>query len=111
MIQHTLIISTPKIERTENVTPSAIHELIRKGLTTIDYFGLEIDNQADFIDDEMQAKIDKFIFIDIYFETEEVIDYQAKSELEIYKYYYALIENPKGEVFNADEQNIFIYSK
>lgn len=50
MANHTLILSTAKVAIPEGVTIDFIKSLINRGLTGIEYFGPEIDNQEDFIE-------------------------------------------------------------
>lgn len=106
---HTLTLTTPKRVLGESGFLKLTTQLISNNLVEIDYFGIEPDNQADFIDEEMQDKIDNNTIINIYFE-EEQIDYNSFSAEEILSLATKLLKEPKeGTRVVADEKDIDIY--
>lgn len=50
---HTIILEAPKIEIPDEGFWIFLKALINRNMTTIEYFGVIIDNQADYIDEEM----------------------------------------------------------
>jgi hypothetical protein len=83
--------------------------LINDKLVQMDYFGLEPDNQADYLDRTLQEVIDRTTMINIYFDS-EYIDYNSFSEDEIYSYALSLLNNPKAEIEpHSDINDIDIY--
>jgi hypothetical protein len=76
MENHIVILATPKRKITEIGLKILLETLITKNLTKLEYFGFPIDNQADYIDDEMQEEINSTSYIEIYFESEYGIDYE-----------------------------------
>lgn len=107
---HTLILNTPKRVLLETGFIELTIKLIRNQLVEIDYFGLEPDNQADYIDEVMQSKIDSTTIINIYFEQDE-IDYSAYSEDDIFNLATNLLIRPEGgnRRVVANEKDIDIY--
>jgi hypothetical protein len=79
MQHHTLILSTPKLHFPEKITITYVTNLLHRGLLLIEYFGIEIDNQPDYIDQDMEEASHKFTYIDFHFDTEESIDYDSLS--------------------------------
>lgn len=53
MIKHTLILSTPKIEIPSTKIIDFVKDLIGDNLTNIEYFGIELNKQEDYFNDEM----------------------------------------------------------
>ncbi|KVV16343.1 hypothetical protein [Flavobacterium sp. TAB 87] len=105
---HTLILSTAII-----ILPSIGHCklvlcLIENNKVDIDYFGVEIDNPADYMDEEMEAKIKNTTYINIHFEDEE-IEYSKYSKEEILKLAKNLLVNLADIKISADDKDIDIY--
>lgn len=106
---HTLTLTTPKRILGESGFLKLTTQLISNNLVEIDYFGIEPDNQADFINEEMQANIDNNTIINIYFEDEQ-IDYNSFSAEEILSLATKLLKEPKeGTRVVASEKDIDIY--
>jgi len=106
---HTITLLTPRRILAESGFLKLTEQLLRNNLVEIDYFGLEPDNQADFINEEMQNKIDKYTIINIYFEGDE-IDYSSFSPEETLNLAVKLLSEPKqGSRAVADKKDIDIY--
>lgn len=56
MKNYTLILSSPKIKIPESNIIEFILDLIKSNLVNIEYFGYQLDIQADYDDEEMIAK-------------------------------------------------------
>ena len=52
MIQHTLILTVPLVKIPETNILEFAKQLIAANLVNIDYFGIELDNGDDYIDEE-----------------------------------------------------------
>lgn len=106
---HTLTLTTPKRVLGESGFLKLTTQLISNNLVEIDYFGIEPDNQADFINEEMQAKIDNNTIINIYFEGDQ-IDYNSFSADEILNLASKILNDTKeGTRVEANEKDIDIY--
>ncbi|BDU27709.1 hypothetical protein [Flavobacterium sp. GSB-24] len=106
---HTLTLTTPKRVLGESGFLKLTTQLISNNLVEIDYFGIEPDNQADYIDAEMQDKIDNNTIINIYFEGDQ-IDYNSFSAEEILNLASKILKEPKeGTRVVADQKDIDIY--
>lgn len=108
MISHTLILSTPKTEIPNDGIISFIKELITNNLFTVDYFGIELDNQDDYRDDEMQSKFDNTTIVTFHFES-IIIDYQVISEHEIFTMIHKIIDSDAKTNIIVDEKDVDIY--
>ena len=104
MESHAIILSTNKINNPDAINKELVSGLINDKLVQMDYFGVEPDNQADYIDETMQEIIDRTTLINIYFESES-IDYNSYSEDEIYNYALSLIHSPDAVVKSDAETN------
>lgn len=82
MEHHTVILETSNKEIPKGQIVPFVLDLISKDQFLVDYFGCELDHQADYIDEEMQHKIDTKTVITINFETEEPIDYDSLTSFE-----------------------------
>lgn len=110
MIQHTLILSTPKVEIPSTEILDFAKNLIVANLTSIDYFGLELDNGYDYVDDEMQNLIDNSTYLTFHF-THTDINHVILNEDEIHNLLFNFLNNSEiGQVI-VDEKDIevFIY--
>lgn len=106
---HIITLLTPKRILANHGFLDLIIQLINNNLVKIDYFGIEPDNQADYINEEMQDKIDKNTIINIYFEDEQ-IDYNSFSPDEILNFAVKILREPNdGTRVVADEKDIDIY--
>lgn len=108
MEQHTIILETPRREIPNEGLWLFVKALINKKLTIVEYFGVIIDNQSDYIDEEMQQKIDATTFIDINFETEEEILYDSYNSNEILTLISHYMEQSENKEIIADEKDISI---
>lgn len=108
MISHTLILSTPKTEIPNDGIISFIKELITNNLFTVDYLGIELDNQDDYRDDEMQSKFDNTTIVTFHFES-IIIDYQLISEHEIFTMIHKIIDSDAKTNIIVDEKDVDIY--
>ena len=109
MKQHTLILSTAKVKIPDVITVDQVTSLINRGLTGIEYFGVEIDNQADYIDDDMRAASEEITYIEFYFETEEPIDYDSLSMEEVNVLILDIIKKSAKIEIRADEKDVTLY--
>lgn len=112
MINHTIILTTPKIDIPASNIIDFTKELIITNLLNIDYFGGELDNQADYIDEKMQDKIDNTTYITFHFNYSE-IDYDKLNEVETLQLIVDVLEQQNiGEVIVDDKDvECFIYQR
>lgn len=108
---HTLILSTPRIGIPEN--PNVIemlNDMVHNNLCNIEYFGGELDNQADYVDESEQLKINSTTYLTIHFDLESsnTIDYNSSEDIVLNKMLTVLMENQIREVL-VDEKDIEIY--
>jgi hypothetical protein len=111
MVTHTLILTTPKFEIPSNPNIiEIINNLIHNNLVNIDYFGGQLDNQADFIDVEMELKINSTSFLTFHFDLNDDadIDYGNDEETTLNSLISILMENKIREVI-VDEKDIKVY--
>jgi hypothetical protein len=111
VIQHTLILTTQR----KNIPNEGygyigiLKLLIENNLTSVDYFGAELDNQADYIDNDMQVKIDNNVYINIYFETTVEIEYSLQTDEKIYCLLIDLLDNSINSETRVNDNDIDIY--
>lgn len=108
MENHTLILSTAKIEIPKGVTIEFITNLINRGLTGIEYFGVEIDNQEDFIEPDMKVASEEISYFEFFFDTDEPIEYDQLSETDVDGFLLDLIKKSAGIELRADGKDITI---
>lgn len=105
---HTIILSIPRRKLPEVEFLQLALYLILNEPVELDYFGLEPDNPADYLDDEMQLRIDSKTFINIYFEGDKM-DYHLYSFAEVLAMATNLLIDPKeGTSVVADQKDITI---
>lgn len=109
MKNHTIILSTAKVHIPENVTIDFITNLMNRGVAMVEYFGPEIDNQADFIDNDMKKIRAEISFFEFFFDTEEPINYESLNENEVDQMLSNLIKNSANIEMRADEKDIVVY--
>ena len=108
---HTLIISTPRLDIPENPNIiELINGLVHNNLCNIEYFGGELDNQADYIDDEMAIKIASSTYITLHFDQNSIneVDYDLPEDNVLNLMLDVIMENQIREVI-VDEKDIEIY--
>jgi hypothetical protein len=106
---HTITLLTPRRVLEESGFLKLTTQLINHKLVEIDYFGIEPDNQADYVDAEMQDKIDNNTIINIYFEGDQ-IDYNSFSSDEILNLASKILNEPQeGTRVEANDKDIDIY--
>lgn len=108
---HTLILSTPRFEIKSNPNViEIINDLIHNNLVNIDYFGYELDNQADYIDEEMALKMATSTYITFHFEQNLIseVDYKSDEETTLNLILNIVMENQIREVL-VDENEIEVY--
>ena len=108
---HTLILSTPRITIPEN--PNVIvmlNELVHNNLCNIEYFGGELDNQLDYVDENEQIKINSSTYITLYFDLDisNTVDYNSNEEIILNQMLTLLMETQIREVL-VDDKDIEIY--
>ncbi|WP_166921977.1 hypothetical protein [Flavobacterium poyangense] len=81
MQYNTLILSTSKVIIPKVLTIDFVTRLINRGLTAIDYFGIEIDNPEDYIEKDMKEVSKSISYFEFQFETSDNIDYDSLTEL------------------------------
>lgn len=109
MHQHTLILTTNKLMIPQEVTIDFVKTLINRGLAPVEYFGMELDNQEDYIDDDMAAVSEEITYIEIHFNTDEIIEYEDLDEVEVDNLIMDLFDkNPNSEV-RIDGKDVTIY--
>jgi len=111
MIQHTIILETYKKNIPLKVDLDYVTNLIIKDRPIVEYFGIELDNDADYINTNMQMKFVRTTTIVINFESTDEINYDKYSRDEIFDLiskYFSL--TMKSEVrIESDEKDITIY--
>lgn len=110
---HTLVLSTPRfdIQSKPNVIEIA-NSLIHSKLVNVDYFGIELDNQADYIDEEMALKMSTSTFITFHFDENiaSQVDYDCDEEVILNLILSILMENQIREVLvYENEIDVYIY--
>lgn len=108
---HTLILSTPRIEMPDNPNViEMVNEMVHNNLCNIEYFGGELDNQADYVDESEQLKINSTTYLTIHFDLESsnTLDYNSSEESVLNKMLTILMENQIREVL-IDEKDMEIY--
>lgn len=109
MNSHTLILSTAKVTIPDGVTIDFVTKLINRGLTAIDYFGAEIDNQPDYLDEEMKVLSETISYFHFNFDTEEAIDYDSLSEIEVDNMLMDTIKKSANIELQSDHKDITVY--
>ncbi len=108
---HTLILSTPRFEIKSNPNViEIINDLIHNNLVNIDYFGYELDNQVDYIDEEMALKMATSTYLTFHFEQNLISEFDFKSDEEttLNLILNIVMENQIREVL-VDENEIEVY--
>lgn len=105
---HAIILETPRKEIPSEGLWLFVKELITRNMTTIEYFGVIFDNQADYIDEEMQQKINTTTFIEIHFESEDEIDYGSHGVDEVVNLILHHLEHSENKKIVADNKDITI---
>lgn len=109
METHTLILSTAKVAIPANLTIDFITSLINRGLTGIEYFGQEIDNQEDFVEPDMKLASEEISYFEFFFDTEEPIEYDLLSETDVDSFILDLIKKSANIELRADEKDVTLY--
>lgn len=109
MYSHTLTVSTPRLNIPQVLAIDFVTSLISSGVAMVEYFGDEIDNAEDYVEEDMEKVREKILYTEFYFETEIPIDYDSISEYEADKILYEAIENSSEIVLKTDEKDIVIY--
>ena len=110
---HTLVLSTPRfdIQSSPNVI-EITNSLIHSNLVNVDYFGSELDNQADYIDEEMALKMATSTYITFHFDENVAskVDYDCEEEQVLNLILSIIMENQIREVMvYENEIEIYIY--
>nr|WP_181716107.1 hypothetical protein [Flavobacterium sp.]QJS06631.1 hypothetical protein [Flavobacterium sp.] len=105
---HTLILSAKKFILPKAGQCKLVLSLIRNNEIEIDYFGMEIDNSADYQDEEMELKIKTTSFINFFFEDNE-IEYSKYSKEEILKLAENLLSKSPDMIVSEDNKDIDLY--
>lgn len=108
MFAHTLILATTRLPHPEQADITRIKNLLNQGLAMIEYFGPEIDNQADFEDEDMRAVGLSITYIEFFFETDLEIEYDALNEEQIDVILTGHINASYDIEINAGEKDITI---
>lgn len=108
MIQHTLILTTPKIEIPSTNILEFTKELIAANLVNIDYFGVELDNGTDFVDEEMKNSIDNSTYLTFHFSDIE-INYIIYTEDQVINLLFNKLNNNEIGQIIVDEKDIEVY--
>jgi hypothetical protein len=108
---HTIILTTPRFEIPSNPNVIEIlNNLVHNNLVNIDYFGGELDNQADYVDEEMKEVIETTSFITLHFDqnASDNIDYDIDEESALNLVISIVMVNQIRDVI-VDEKDIDIY--
>lgn len=109
MIPHTLILSKAKVEFPKLITIDFVANLINHGLTEIEYFGIELDNQEDFVDDDIKMTRAENTYIEFYFDTEESIDYDLLTLTEVERFIDNIIKKADKIDLRVNKKDITVY--
>ena len=82
MENYTIVLETDRIAIPESKIVEFVIQLLERNELKIDYFGFEIDNPADYANEEMERKENETTFININFESDQAIDLDNISEKE-----------------------------
>lgn len=110
MENHLVILSTPKRRIPKVGIKIFVENLINERLTKLEYFGYPIDNQADYINEEMKRKMDSSSFIEFYFDSEDVIDYGNFDYNDFNDLLFHHLNQSKDLEFVVDKKDVTIYS-
>lgn len=108
---HTIILSTERIGIVDNFNPKKLVSLlINKNLCRLEYFGGELDNQADYVDESEQRRIDNTTFITLHFDTDSLdsIEY-IQNEEHVLNKTLAILNDKNIREFNTDGKDIEIF--
>ena len=101
MITHNLILRFDRCTiPTENDLVRFVEERLDEP-STVEYFGLEIDNDIDFADDEMIAEIENSCYIKFHFN--HPTDLDEKTAIDFVRY---AVKEGKSLEFISDEKDI-----
>lgn len=111
MEYYTLILTAPKLTIPETNIVEFVKQLIISNLVNVDYFGYELDNPADYEDEDMIAKRLGTTFITFQFEYNKM-EYDDYNDDEILQLIINQLETKKiGEIIIDDKDvDIFIYN-
>jgi hypothetical protein len=109
MKTHTLVLSTAKLPIPEAVTIDFVAKLLNRGLTGIEYFGVEIDNPECYISDDMKLASERITYIDFHFDSADSIYYESLSETEVDDLILDLIKKSANIEVRADYKDITVY--
>lgn len=109
MQNHTLVLSTPKIAIPESITIDFVTNLINRGVAMAEYFGPEIDNQHDYLEDDMLGGREETTFVEFYFDTDSEIDYDLLSETEVDELILSILNHSESLEIRTDGKDITIY--
>lgn len=107
MKTHTIILTAPKLSIPKNNIIKFIKDLIISNLLNIDYFGIELDHQADYMDEKMIAHEKSSSFITLNFDS-EVLDCKSFTEVETFQFLINLLEQRERIEILQDEKDITI---
>lgn len=79
---YTIILEFDLMDFTNSYSKNMLIDLIKKEEFKIDYIGGELDNPADYIDEEMQTKIDNHSYITFHFDLDsnEVLNLNSNNQ-------------------------------
>lgn len=107
MKSYTIILTSPKTAIPSDGIVAFIKDLIVSNLLNIDYFGIELDHQADYQDEKMIAHKNSSSFITLNFDS-EVLDYKNFTEVETFQFIINLLEQREKIEILPDEKDITI---
>ncbi|MCC9016943.1 hypothetical protein [Flavobacterium lipolyticum] len=84
MMNNTIILETYRKEIPIEPSVDFVVNLIVKDRPIIEYFGIELDNEADYVSREMLQKISLTTIITINFESRDEINYNTYTPDEVY---------------------------
>lgn len=108
MKSYTIILTSPRTAIPSDNIIEFIKDLIVSNLLNIDYFGIELDHQADYQDEKMIAHEKSTSLITFNFDS-EVMDYKNFTEIETFQFIINLLEQRDKIEIRADEKDITIY--
>ncbi|BDU25154.1 hypothetical protein [Flavobacterium sp. GSB-24] len=109
MYNHTLTVSTARKPFPNEVSIDFVTSLINRGVAMVEYFGPEIDNCEDYVEEDMKLVSEQISYFEFYFSTEQSIDYDALSETEVDQILFDAIKKSDKIKLQSDQKDIMIY--
>lgn len=107
---HTIVLTSPKLDlQPTKITDVVkfVKELILSNTLTVEYFNCELDNECDYIDEEMESKLSNTTHITFHFE-HSTIDYKSYDSEGVLKFIYDKLDSNLTAKILVDGKDIEI---